>query len=132
MTIDGPGVRLDRWLWAARFYKSRSLAAHAVTGGKVQLNGIRAKPAKAVRVGDRLVVRAGHDEWTISVTALSERRGPATEARTLYEETAASRLAREEKAAQRRAERAAATEFSKGRPTKRERRQLIRFNRDNQ
>lgn len=131
MTGEGTSVRLDKWLWAARFYKTRSIAADATGGGRVQLNGERAKPAKQVRVGDRLVVRSGPYEWTITVRELSERRGPATEAQALYEESEPSRLAREEKAAQLRAERRAMPEFARGRPSKRERRKIIRFRQDN-
>lgn len=124
-------MRLDKWLWAARFYKTRSIAAEAAGGGKVQLNGDRAKPAKPVKIGDRLVVRTGEYEWTISVKALSERRGPAVEAQTLYEETEQSRLTREQKAAQLKAERRAMPEFSRGRPSKRNRRKIIRFRQEN-
>jgi ribosome-associated heat shock protein Hsp15 len=102
--VTAPSVRLDKWLWAARFFKTRSIAADAAGGGKVQLNGERAKPAKPVKVGDQLVVRSGDYEWTINVVALSERRGPATVAQGLYEEIEQSRLAREEKAAQLKAE----------------------------
>lgn len=131
MSAEVTSVRLDKWLWAARFYKTRSIAAEAAGGGKVQLNGDRAKPAKPVKIGDRLVVRTGEYEWTISVKALSERRGPAVEAQTLYEETEQSRLTREQKAAQLKAERRAMPEFSRGRPSKRNRRKIIRFRQEN-
>jgi len=129
--VTAPSVRLDKWLWAARFFKTRSIAADAAGGGKVQLNGERAKPAKPVKVGDQLVVRSGDYEWTINVVALSERRGPATVAQGLYEEIEQSRLAREEKAAQLKAERRAMPEFNRGRPSKRDRRKIIRFRQDN-
>src|SRR4249919_4309330 len=88
---SGPSkVRLDKWLWAARFFKTRSLAAEAVAGGKVLVSGDRAKPAKLLQSGDEVRVRLGPYEHTIHVRALSERRGPATVAATLYEETADS------------------------------------------
>ena len=83
-------TRLDKFLWAARFYKTRSLAAAAVEAGRVSVNGERVKPAKVVRVGDRLQVRRPPFEQVVTVRALSDRRGPATEARTLYEETVES------------------------------------------
>ncbi|NBS48917.1 MAG: RNA-binding S4 domain-containing protein, partial [Betaproteobacteria bacterium] len=80
-------VRIDKWLWAARFFKTRSLAAEAVEGGKAQWQGNRVKPAHAVKVGDRLQVRIGAMHWEIDVLALSERRGSASIAQTLYRET---------------------------------------------
>ena len=81
-------MRVDKWLWAARFFKTRALATDAVLGGHVQVNGVRVKPAKDVRVGDALQIRIGTLEWTVDVRGLADRRGPATVARTLYEETA--------------------------------------------
>jgi len=116
-------VRLDKWLWAARFFKTRSLAQQAVAGGRVQLNGDRTKPAHEVKAGDMVIVRVGDWRWEVKVRALSERRGPAEEARKLYEETEASRAERERRGDLRRwgAEPAAAL---KGRPTKRDRRRL--------
>jgi ribosome-associated heat shock protein Hsp15 len=122
-------VRIDKWLWAARLYKTRALAAQAVEGGKVQLNGERTKPAKALKVGDRLELRIGPYRWDISVAGLSERRGPASEAQKLYTETDASRQAREEQAALIKAERQTAPGFQ-GRPTKKQRRQIVRFMRE--
>lgn len=115
--------RLDKWLWAARFYKTRSLAAQAVEGGKVLLNDDRVKPAKAVKVGDALIVRAGWSEFAIVVSALSDRRGPASEAAKLYQETPESKLKREHAAAVRRANPLPVFTF-KGRPTKRDRRKM--------
>ena len=114
-------MRLDKWLWAARFFKTRSLAQQAVAGGRVQLNGERIKRAHEVRLGDSIDVRVGDWRWQVIVKALSERRGPAEEARRLYEETADSRAERERRQDLRRwgAEPAAAL---KGRPTKRDRR----------
>jgi len=112
-------VRLDKWLWAARFFKTRSLAQQAVSAGKVKLNDSRAKPAHDVRIGDAIVVR----EWKVHVRELSDRRGPAEQARKLYEETAEGRAERERRADLRRwgAEPAAGL---KGRPTKRDRRRI--------
>lgn len=123
---DGEKVRLDKWLWAARFFKTRSLAAQAVAAGKVKLNGERVKGAKAPRPGDQLTVRAGPYQYTVVVQALSQRRGPASEAALLYRETEDSRAAREEFALRLRAE-AQAGPPAKGRPTKKARRHIIRF-----
>jgi ribosome-associated heat shock protein Hsp15 len=114
-------VRVDKWLWAARFFKTRALAADAVDGGKVQVNGERVKPAKALKAGDRLGIRNGPYAWDIAVLQLSDRRGPAAEAQKLYEESADSRQRREELAAALKAERQA-NPFQRGRPTKRDRR----------
>jgi len=112
-------VRLDKWLWAARFFKTRSLSQQAIAAGKVKLNDARVKPAHEIKVGDAVAVR----EWRVHVKALSDRRGPAEEAGKLYEETDAGRVERERRADLRRwgAEPAAAL---KGRPTKRDRRRL--------
>ncbi|UCC84955.1 MAG: RNA-binding protein [Gemmatimonadota bacterium] len=121
-------VRLDKWLWAARFFKTRSLAAKAVSGGKVQVNGRRAKRASNLHVGDRVRVRKGPHEYQLVVQRLSERRGPAKEAATLYEETPESIQARESLKAQRKA----GPQYSfreGGRPRKKERRQLDRLKR---
>ena len=116
-------MRIDKWLWAARFFKTRSLAQQAVAGGRVQLNGERTKRAHEVRIGDSVDVRVGDWRWQVVVKALSDRRGPAEEARRLYEETAESRAERERRQDLRRwgAEPAAGL---KGRPTKRDRRLL--------
>ena len=116
-------MRLDKWLWAARFFKTRSLAQQAVTGGRVQLNGVRTKPAHELKVGDMLDIRVGDWRWEVKVIALSDRRGPAEEARKLYEETEASRAERERRGDMRRwGTEPAAT--LKGRPTKRDRRRM--------
>jgi ribosome-associated heat shock protein Hsp15 len=120
-------VRLDKWLWAARFFKTRSLAVEAIDGGKVEVNGDRAKRAKQLQLGDEVRVRLGPYEHVVAVRGLSERRGPAVEAATLYEETAASRAAREATAERLRL---GATLFQyeeRGRPTKRDRREIERF-----
>jgi ribosome-associated heat shock protein Hsp15 len=116
-------LRLDKWLWAARFFKTRSLAQQAIESGRVTLNDQRIKPSHVLRISDLVSVRIGELAWRIQVKALSERRGPASEARKLYEETAESRAERERRVELRRwsAEPAASI---KGRPTKRERRRL--------
>ena len=126
---EAPRVRVDKWLWAARFYKTRNLAADAVEGGKVQVNGERVKPAKLLKPGDALSIRNGVYTWDISVLILSERRGSATEAAKLYSESDESRKVREEKIAMMRIERQS-NPFPGGRPTKKQRRQIIRFIRD--
>lgn len=114
-------VRLDVWLWAARFFKTRALAKQAITGGKVQVAGQGAKPSRSVRVGETLGIRRGEDQFEVQVLGLSEVRGPAPVAQALYEESAASRAAREQAAAERRA---AATGYRppQGKPDKRARR----------
>lgn len=116
-------MRIDKWLWAARFFKTRSLAVQAVDSGKVSLNGERCKPAKEIHPGDALRVRAGESEWQVIVRELSDRRGPAGAAQKLYEETADSRIRREEQAALRKLAGEPAREI-RGRPTKRNRRLL--------
>lgn len=119
-------VRLDKWLWAARFYKTRSLATAAVAGGKVHVNGERAKSAKPVAPGDTLRIRIPPYEWTVVVRDVAERRGSAQVAAGLYEETAASRAARDRLALGFRLVQGAVFE-GKGRPTKRERRRIDHF-----
>jgi ribosome-associated heat shock protein Hsp15 len=119
-------VRLDKWLWAARFFKTRALAAEAVEGGKVQVNGDRPKRARPLQLGDEVRVRLGPYQHTITVRALSARRGPASEAAGLYEETAASRTAREALAIQLKSLNAAFGP-DKGRPTKKDRRAIERL-----
>ena len=119
-------VRVDKWLWAARFFKTRSLATEAVDGGKVHVNGDRAKPAKLVRPGDEVRLRLGPYEHLLRVEGTAERRGPATVAARLYSETAESRTARERLHWQL-TKAAPALDAEKGRPTKRDRRDLERF-----
>jgi ribosome-associated heat shock protein Hsp15 len=119
-------VRIDKWLWAARFFKTRSSATAAVAGGKVQLNGERPKPGKQVQAGDRLLVRVGPLEYSITVVALAERRGSVKAAAALYDESVESRHARERVLEQRRTAPAPRYEGG-GRPTKRDRRILERF-----
>jgi len=125
---DSAGVRLDKWLWAARFFKTRSRAAEAVSGGKVHLNGARVKAAKQVRVGDTLSIRQGPYELTVVVRGLGAQRRPAREAASLYEETEASKAER----ARLRAEVRAATvhpAHAYGRPSKKGRRDIAKFTR---
>ncbi|MEJ2060173.1 MAG: S4 domain-containing protein [Gammaproteobacteria bacterium] len=126
MTGELSSLRLDKWLWAARFFKTRGLASEAVSGGHVHLNGERVKPARALRVGDELRIRKGPQEWTVVVRDLSDRRGPASRAAALYEETVASQAAREQAAEQRKLARMAAPHPTH-RPDKKSRRQIIRF-----
>ncbi len=121
---DGERVRIDKWLWAARFFKTRSLATEAVDGGKVDVNGARAKPAKLVGPGDEVRVRVGPQLFVVHVTDTAERRGSAEVARGLYEETEESRLARERA---REVQRLSPIAFDEGRPDKRDRRDLRKF-----
>lgn len=122
-------VRIDKWLWAARFFKTRSLAKAAIEGGKVHCNGERCKSSRDLLVGMTLQIRQGYDELTVVVKALSEQRRSAPEAALLYEETAESRAARESAAEQRRAERAGMDTHA-GRPSKQDRRQIHRMKRE--
>ena len=120
-------VRIDKWLWAARFFKTRSLAAEAVAAGKVEVNEERVKPAKLIQLGDSVSVRVGPYLHVVHVRGISERRGPASVAATLYEETAESSAARAKLAEQLRMAPAAFVYEEKGRPTKRDRREIDRF-----
>ena len=121
-----PRVRYDKWLWAARFFRTRSLAAQAIDAGQARLAGARVKPAHPVRVGDAVSLRRRGIVVEVVVTGLDDRRGSATEAAKLYQETAASVAAREEEALARRQALAMQPRFA-GRPTKRERRKLEDF-----
>lgn len=126
--MDEPAerLRIDKWLWAARFFKTRSLSAQAVEGGRVQVNGERVKPAKEVKPGDEVVVHIGGLEWVVEVRALAARRGPAGEARQLYAEREDSRTRRQTILDLRR--HAPEPSFGlRGRPTKRDRRRLKRL-----
>ena len=116
-------VRIDRWLWAARFFKTRGAATNAVLGGHVQVGGERVKPAKEIRVGDTVAVRRGELRWTVVVTGLAARRGPATVAATLYEETPQSLAARERERLERRLARPPGADLG-ARPTKQARRRI--------
>jgi ribosome-associated heat shock protein Hsp15 len=119
-------LRIDKWLWAARFYKTRSLAAAAVESGQVRVGGERVKPARALREGEIVAVRRAGLVWEVVVTALAERRGSAADAAKLYLETEASAAVRAEEVAKRRAAAAAGPRLD-GRPTKRDRRRLQDF-----
>lgn len=132
MEISNPivKIRLDKWLWAARFFKTRNLATEAINGGKVHLNQQRIKPAKEVHVGDELTIRTGHVERTVIVQALSKQRRPASEAALLYEETPES-VQRREQAAELRHQELASRPRGTGRPTKKDRRVIHRFTREN-
>jgi ribosome-associated heat shock protein Hsp15 len=116
-------VRIDKWLWAARFFKTRALATEAVLGGHARVNGVRVKPAKEVRAGDRVEVRSGETRWTVLVLAVADRRGPAKVAATLYEETPESAAARERDALARRLDRPLGADLG-ARPTKQDRRRI--------
>ena len=123
-----PPTRLDKWLWAARFFKTRSLAVEAVEGGKVQLNGNRAKPGHAIRTGDELKIRRGPYEWVVVVRGVLLKRGPASEAQSLYQETEESKRNRAALANELRFQGRIVSEI-KGRPSKKARRDLLRFTR---
>ncbi|MCO7543561.1 ribosome-associated heat shock protein Hsp15 [Stutzerimonas nitrititolerans] len=127
---DDGKVRLDKWLWAARFFKTRALAKAAIEGGKVHCKGERCKPSKEPKVGEELVIRAGFDERTVVIRALSAIRRGAPEAQQLYEETAESQARREKAAAMRKA--GALGVETDGRPSKKQRRDLQRFRSDAQ
>ncbi|KAF0102344.1 MAG: ribosome-associated heat shock protein Hsp15 [bacterium] len=120
-------ARLDKWLWAARFFKTRALAHEAVEAGRVRLNGERVKPGRVIKPGDELSIQVGDLTWKLRVEALSERRGPAAEARRLYVEDEASREARERRIEERKWQSDPAAALH-GRPTKRDRRLIHRFN----
>ncbi len=119
-------MRIDKWLWAARFFKTRSLAQQAIAAGRVRLGEVRVKASHLVKPSDSLVIRVGDLEWQITVKALSDRRGPAEQARKLYQETEASRIERARRMDLRRWGAEPARDL-KGRPTKRDRRQIEDF-----
>lgn len=123
--MTNPSVRIDKWLWAARFFKTRSMATDAVDSGKVRLNGERIKPARNVKADDVLQIDNGSTEWEVVVKDLSDKRGPASIAQTLYAETEESVAKRLEQAEQRRFFREPSATI-KGRPTKRDRRLIDR------
>lgn len=118
-------IRIDKWLWAARFFKTRSLATDAVDGGKVKLNGERCKPARNLQMGDLLDIDNGSNAWQVRVAGLSAQRGPAAVARQLYEETEAGLQKRQQAAEQRQFFADPGAEM-RGRPTKRDRRLIDR------
>lgn len=119
-------VRIDKWLWAARFFKTRALASAAVSGGHIQIDGSRVKSSRNVQIGNRLHIRRGEEEYDIEVLALSERRGPAQEAALLYQETAESQTKREAARAQRKLIGGLAGR-PEGRPDKRDRKKIRQF-----
>jgi ribosome-associated heat shock protein Hsp15 len=121
-------IRLDKWLWAARFFKTRQLAVEAINGGKVQVNGQRAKPGKTVHPGMHLTIHKGSLEWELDVKAVSKQRRSAPEAALLYEESEESRLRRQELVRERR-ESGSHTGTPRGKPSKRDRRMIDRFTR---
>ena len=123
-------VRIDKWLWAARFFKTRSIAARSCELGRISANGVAAKPAREVRVGDMLQVKNDGGDFQIQVLQLSEMRGPASVAQTLYRETDASREARAKLAEERKALPQFA-DWREGKPSKRDRREIDRFRREN-
>lgn len=131
MTSDASGarVRLDKWLWAARFFKTRSLSADEIGKGRVAVNGQAAKSSREVRVGDMIVLRQGHVVRTVVVKAASDQRGPASIAQQMFEETADSIALREKQALERRMNAEPSLAIEQGRPTKRDRRQLADWNR---
>lgn len=120
-------LRLDKWLWSARFFKTRSAAAEAVRGGQVELNGQKTKPARVIAPGDELRVRRGPFEHRVRVLAVSRQRGPATKAAALYEELPESLAARERLAEQLKLEARTGLRPPPGRPTKKNRRAIVRF-----
>lgn len=119
-------MRLDKWLWTARFFKTRTLATDAINSGKVQVNDARVKAARELKVGERLKISNGEVRWEVIVKALYDKRGPASEARQLYEETEASAKRREVQRDNRKLQADPAADLQ-GRPTKRDRRQLNRY-----
>jgi len=123
------GVRLDKWLWAARFFKTRGLSSEEIGRGRISVNGQPAKPSREVKVGDSIELRQNHVARTIVVRDTSNVRGPAPIARTLYEETPESIALRERLASERRLSPEPALSIDEGRPTKRDRRQLADWNR---
>jgi len=125
---DEPRVRADKWLWAARFFKTRALAHDAISGGKVHLDGSRLKPGRVLKVGETLAIQRGLERFEVTVDRLSGRRGPASEAQTLYTETEVSIARRLKEAEERKlANAGVAGEERRGRPTKRNRRLIHRF-----
>lgn len=124
MTDETQTQRVDRWLWCARFFKTRGLAAEAVSGGKVHVDGQRVKPSRQIRVGSLLDIRRGTELWQVIVLGVAQRRGPATEARALYEETEASIARREFEREAHELARASMPGPPSGRPGKRDRRRL--------
>lgn len=130
MSMDSLAVRLDKWLWAARFYKTRTLAREMIDGGKVHYNGQRSKPSKMVEVGALIKLRQGNDEKVVQVIALNDKRGNASQAQQLYQETVESIAKREAMAIARKAN-ALTMPHPERRPNKKERRDLLKFKQTN-
>ncbi|PLY11897.1 MAG: RNA-binding protein S4 [Sedimenticola sp.] len=126
-TQESGAMRLDKWLWAARFFKTRQLAIEAINGGKVHLNGQRSKPGKEVKAGSQLRIHKGSLEWEITVRVIPKQRRPAAEAIHFYEETEQSRLKREQMIEDQRILKAAAPKMPTYKPSKRDRRMIHRF-----
>jgi ribosome-associated heat shock protein Hsp15 len=127
MTEETGKVRLDKWLWAARFFKTRQLACEAINGGKVHLNGQRTKPGREVKVGNQLEIHKGALQWSIEIKILTTQRRPASEAKTFYEESEESFLRRQQLTEQIRAEKAFQGHPGKGKLNKKDRRLIHRF-----
>ena len=127
MTSSNDKLRLDKWLWAARFFKTRSLATEAIKGGKVHLNSQRVKPSHSVEIGSLIRIKKESIEQTVVVRALSDKRGPAQQAQTLYEETEASIQLRDKRSQERKAMFAAMPHHATRRPNKKDRRKIIQF-----
>lgn len=124
---ENESIRLDKWLWAARFFKTRKLAAEAISGGKVHLNGQRSKPGKDVKRGSKLSINKDSYSWDIIITGINHQRRPAKEAILLYEESTESHTKRQQLIAQQREERTLFDHRQKAKPNKKERRQIHRF-----
>ena len=122
-------LRIDKWLWASRFFKTRSIAVDAIENGRILLDGVRVKPAKTIGVGDHLSIRIGQATFEIEVLALSDKRGPAPVAQQLYRESDESRQRRAEAAEQHRMQQPETLFRFRGRPTKRDRREIEKFRR---
>ena len=120
-------IRLDKWLWTARFYKTRKLAAEAIAGGKVHLNGQRSKPGKEVKIGVQLLINKDPYQWDIEIISLAKHRRPAKEAILLYQESAASLDKRQKQVVLNRENKALSDNYKEHRPNKKERRQIHRF-----
>lgn len=126
MSDEPSRLRLDKWLWAARFFKTRTLAVHAIDGGKIKVNGVQVKPAREIGVGDMLEIHAGETVWIVRVCGINPYRRPAPEARLLYEETAESQLRRQQLLEMHKLAPTPGADL-KGRPTKRAGRHIRRF-----
>jgi ribosome-associated heat shock protein Hsp15 len=127
MAGDSDKLRLDKWLWAARFFKTRQIAAEAINGGKVHLNGQRTKPGREVKLGARLRIHAGGQEWDVEVKVLATHRRPAVEARSFYEESPESMQRRTQLCEARRLERSLSPRPVHGKLSKKDRRMIHRF-----